>query len=292
VFGLMLRGHPEIAHAGEMNFLFESAIADDDANLEEYRRILKNDRVFRSTNLKIDPSLSQRELIRSFVSRVGRRDRTLVINVHRNFQRAPEVFPDARYIHLLRDPRDVASSAVKMGWAGNVFYGVDHWINTERDFDALAKLVAPERILTLRHRALILDPEKELARVCRFIGVGYDPAMLEYPKSSTYGPPDASLVNRWKRKLSTRQLGLVEGKLGELLERRGFEGSGAPQLHPGRLGALALKWRNRGGRVAFAFRRYGAFWTCLEILGRKLGMRRLAERAQLAIDNRMLAHLK
>ena len=41
--------------------------------------------------------------------------RWLAINIHRNFATAREFFPRARFIHLVRDPRDCARSAIGMG---------------------------------------------------------------------------------------------------------------------------------------------------------------------------------
>ena len=45
------------------------------------------------------------------------------LNVHRNADRAIRIFPQARFIHLLRDPRDVALSAIGMGWTAHSITG-------------------------------------------------------------------------------------------------------------------------------------------------------------------------
>jgi len=293
VFGLMLRGHADLAHSGEMNFLFERPVGRGDAHaLEAFRRSLRGDRIFRSTGFEIDDALDHQGLIRSFVDRARRDGRRLVITLHRNFQPIPELFPNARYIHLVRDPRDVARSTVEMGWSGNPYHGVGHWIATEKDFEGLAEQVEGERILTLLYRSLMLEPARELSRVCAFIGVDYDPAMLDYPSRSTYTPPDPELVEQWRRKLTPREIGFVEGRAQDLMTARGFLPSGHPPVTPGRFGEFALKLHNRAGRIRFSIRRYGFVWTFLEIAGRRAGLAWLAAFAQRKIDDRVVRYLK
>jgi len=45
--------------------------------------------------------------------------------VHRKFDKLLMIWPDAKFIHVVRDPRDVARSVVKMGRVGHVYYGAD-----------------------------------------------------------------------------------------------------------------------------------------------------------------------
>ena len=49
--------------------------------------------------------------------------------------RLTRIWPDARFIHLVRDPRDVARSVIPMGWAGNTWVGVERWMEAERLWD-------------------------------------------------------------------------------------------------------------------------------------------------------------
>ena len=57
--------------------------------------------------------------------------------VHRHFERLRFLWPDARYIHLVRDPRDVARSVVQKGWAGNIYQASEFWIQAENCWDSL-----------------------------------------------------------------------------------------------------------------------------------------------------------
>jgi len=51
--------------------------------------------------------------------------------IHSRLDLCPDFRPDARAVHLLRDPRDVGRSCVGRGWAGTPWHGVRDRILTE-----------------------------------------------------------------------------------------------------------------------------------------------------------------
>ncbi|MCA8887302.1 MAG: sulfotransferase [Parvularculaceae bacterium] len=289
---LMINHHPLLDNPGEMDFLFEGPDDESVNALAHYRREVSFNRVFRSTGLRIDDALSYPDLIRSFLSQLRRPGKRLSINIHRNFHRIPAIFPDARYVHLLRDPRDVAKSAIGMGWAGNVFHGVDHWIFSERDFEELSRQVQPQQIHTLKNEDLIVDPRGALTALCEFLGVDFDAAMLDYPAHTTYSAPDPSLTEQWKRNLSAREIALVESKVAPMLAPRGYAASGGAMLAPNGFEKFRLRQENRLGRVRFSIRRYGAGLTLAALLSRIVPVGGFREAVQRRVEKKMIAHLK
>lgn len=271
VMGLMLKHHPQLTSPGEFDFLFDS-ITDDGSFPEviSYLNLLKHDRVFHSHQLNIDPKLLFKGLIESFVSQVGKEGNYLSLNVHGNFHRIPYIFPQARYIHLIRDARDVARSAIGMGWAGNVYYGVDRWIETENAWATLKPKLSSEQYIEVSYEELITDPEQTLSKVCNFIGVPYSDEMLNYSDKTTYTKPDTSLIRQWKRKQSRKEVQLVEAKAGEMMKELGYELSGYPLLKPGVIDKFFLYIQNRLGRVRFDFKHYGVTLFFAEQLTRRI----------------------
>lgn len=267
----MVNHHPLLSNPGEMDFLFEPPPLKNGApDLDRYLHEISFNRVFKALGFKPRPELGHAAMIRDMVDQLRAPGRKLSINIHRNFGRIPAIFPEARYVHLLRDPRDVARSAIGMGWAGNVWQGVDHWTHSERDFEALTRLVPAERILTVKNEALIADPVGELSRLCAFFGVPYDPAMLTYPATTTYAAPDPALSYQWRRQLSPREVGLIEGKIGRMLTDRGYEPSGHPPVRPGLAGRLALGAEHRWKRWRLMARRQGTLLLLADIVTRRL----------------------
>ncbi len=266
---LMLDAHPKIANPGEMDFLVDfPADADASAATEAYHAYLRRSWIFNEHDLAIDPALGCEDLSRSFVAQLGREGEVLTINLHRHFDRAHGVYPHAKFVHLLRDPRDVARSSIGMGWASNVYFGVDHWIESERAIGRLRAQVSPDQILSVRYEDLLRDTERELERICGFIGVSYDPLMLSYPDTSTYDAPDPALAEQWRRKLGPREIGWVEGKAGDMMQALGYERSGHPAVVPGRLERIYMKNADRLWRWRDQARRHGAGITAMSILAR------------------------
>ena len=207
---VILDNHHEIKNPGEFDFLFDQ-ISDGGVfpDVKKYQEWLSLHRIFQSKCLSIDSSLDYPELIDSFIAQLTQVSCVLALNIHRHFDLIPYLFPKAKLIHLIRDPRDVARSSIGMGWAGNVYYGVDHWIETEKSWKRLQKKIAPEQFLELRFEELILSPEIILQRICEFIGVPYSGSMLNYADNSTYSKPDPSLVYQWKKTLSKERFSML-----------------------------------------------------------------------------------
>ena len=268
---LMINDHPQLSNPGEMDFLFEPPpMREGRRDMAAYARKLAFNRVVAKLDLKLVPGLDYCEQVAEFIRQLRKPGRLLTINVHRHFDRIPGLFPAARYVHLLRDPRDVARSSIGMGWAGNVYHGVDHWIASERDFERLAAAVGEGRIHRMKNEDLVRAPARELTKMCAFLGVGYDARMLDYPSHTTYGPPDPGLVEQWRRDQSPREIGLVEAKVGPMLAARGYAESGFSAVRPGAFGRLALRFDDRLGRWRDSARRYGLMLTIAEMASARL----------------------
>lgn len=93
-------------------------------------------------------------------------------------------YPDARFIFMVRDGRDVAVSAKKSIFNHfHVYYSAVRWQREQRlGLDWLAKL-PPEQITLLKYEELIGDPEATIRQLCRFLGEGFEEQMLEYHRS-------------------------------------------------------------------------------------------------------------
>jgi len=260
VLHLMLRHVSGINHLGEWDFLFEHYPGCDKESFDvvRYRLWLKTQRTFLATGLIIDPSLNYKDLLRDFVRQREKQGQLTVINVHRNFHLIAELFPEAKVVHLLRDPRDVARSCMAMGWSGNTYYGVDFWMNSEDSWGRLLKTLRHEQYLELTFEQLIAATDDVIARICTFLELPFDPNYIEYADHSTYGTPDISLIEQWKRKMTTKEVQLIEYKLGALLADRGYRSSGYPKLHAlSWLTKLTLAASDRAGQYRFGFNRYG-----------------------------------
>jgi hypothetical protein len=290
VLRLMLDQHPQLAWCFEFEYAVDQMTDQGDTPpLDEYYEWLQTHRVFRLSDFEIDPNLNYPQLIESFL--VQERDRTrknlVGATVHRHFNRLLQIWSNARFIHIVRDARDVARSCVRMGWAGNVWGGVERWIEAERLWSQTRRSVSADRVLEITYESLITEPENALKRVCQFMGVPYDDRMLQYPEFTSYSLPDPKLIGQWRRKLTEREIQLIEARTGDMLMARGYELSRLPRLDTTAI-EPKLKLENWLMRKLFRARLYGLPLVVADFLSRRLGLKAWQKRVRLrmnAIDN-------
>ncbi|WP_096787997.1 sulfotransferase [Rhodobacter sp. CZR27] len=277
MFRLMLNGHGRIANPGEVDFFF-SFLKKDPTHATGWRydlEALRIDRIFQGSRLLLADGKDGLDLLADFMRQHSERNpgKILTYNIHHTLAEAVELFPDARIIHMLRDPRDVAYSSIGMGWAHSVFYGIDHWISSERQWELPSARLPEGNVLTLRYKRLLLDIEPQLRAVCDFIGTSYDPGMVRYHEMSTYSAPDAKLMEQWRGKGCRSDIELIEGKAGDLMAARGYPPE-TPGRRPGALERLILYVRHKLHLVRVGTRRFGVvlFWG--EKLSRWTGLQK------------------
>ena len=274
---LMLDGHGEIACHPEFEFVVD-LMKDDGSTppIEEYGRFLATNRIFQQSGRTIDRRLTYHELVDGFLEDRRRRTGKRVVGatVHRCFDRLLHLWPDARFIHLVRDGRDVARSRIARGWGGNAWSTSRFWLEAEVLWDQLRGRLPPERWRDVRYEELVCDPHAVLDETCRFLGVRWDGGMLDYTNRSDYGPPDPRLCFQWKEKLDKREIQRAEARIGPMLENRRYALSGLPTIHVGLWMDRWLRAQNRIARYRASVRKFGLRLQLAETVSRRLGMSR------------------
>jgi hypothetical protein len=169
-----------------------------------------------------------------------------------------DALPEARFVHLIRDARAVALSRVKMvegrgEQPPNPAGVAARWAKRIRQARAEGETLGG--YLEVRYEDLVTDTEPTLRRVCEFIELEFDPAMLDYHEhagerlseidrelpdaegkrkgvvagshrlavhAKAKEPPDAARINSWKEKLSPEDQRACEEAAGELLAELGY----------------------------------------------------------------------
>ena len=134
LMSVMFDHHPQIAFLNAY-FCIERLVDESDwPDMDEYYKYLETDFVFQNCGLEIDRGLNYPHLADSFLRQHLTRSGKPIVGakIRDNFHRVLRLWPDARFIHLIRDGRDVAHSIIGMGWAGNMYTGADHWLRAEK----------------------------------------------------------------------------------------------------------------------------------------------------------------
>lgn len=153
-------------------------------------------------------------------------------------------FPEALFVHSVRDGRDVVASLLERGWlsegrgggddAGLPYGpGIRFWVEPElreefahagdarraawawRRYLEAARSI-PGRTLELRYEELAARPDAAAARLAPFLGVG------EEALAAALSEARADAVGRHRRDLSPEQLVEAETEFGELLRELGY----------------------------------------------------------------------
>jgi len=147
-----------------------------------------------------------------------------------------KLYPDARYVVLTRHPMAVWSSYVDSFFDGDAQAAYARNPILERYVPAIARFLRERRvpIVHVRYEALVKDPESGLREICAFLGVAYEPGMIEYGRAEEGAPkagrglgdpitvnretrPTTGSIGRWPEALRTDPVRLTQCR--EIAER-------------------------------------------------------------------------
>jgi hypothetical protein len=102
--------------------------------------------------------------------------------------KAPRIqrgLPEAHFIHLIRDGRDVALSLSEVSWGpGGLAEAARKWVHDMGRARRRAQRLRPGTYMEARYEDLVVDPEPVLRRVAEFVGLPWDDAMLAYQETA------------------------------------------------------------------------------------------------------------
>lgn len=144
------------------------------------------------------------------------------------------LFPEARFVHVVRDGRDVALAHT----AGTKMEQVAlSWKRRVRRGRQAGGELGPSRYVESRFEELLQDPEAAVKRLCTFLELEFHPRMLEYHHRADeivattakperhrdiFRPPTQGLTD-WRRELSEDQLARFEAVAADLLEELNYD---------------------------------------------------------------------
>jgi hypothetical protein len=189
-----------------------------------------------------------------------------------NLRVLERLFPDALYVHLIRDGRDAALSFLALP-RGIV---TETWMHprTAADFACQwhTEVAAARRLgrrvggryLEVRYESLVDEVDPVLRRICEFAGLDYEPQMADYagtvdvsakPHQRRLTQPPTKGVRDWRTQMSADDVAAFEHVAGGLLRELGYETShpsdAAGRVRLASYASRALAWRG----ASFALRR-------------------------------------
>jgi hypothetical protein len=252
LLSVLLDRHSQVAVCPETNFFIGMCQVDRASNATDPANLVKRFvNGFRTRDLNLDETellgeLSQSSptggnLLLSALRVYGRKHGKQCVGEktpdHWRFvPQLLDLYPQARVIWIARDGRDTILSLSKAPWRPHwdLEYHAWHWrvaIDCMLEFEALGA----ERVLRVKFEDLVSRPETELARICGFIGVDFEPRQLDTTVRSDVVPewerpwkyralmsPDPQRIGAAARELSSDQLQLFTKVMQPNLLRLGY----------------------------------------------------------------------
>ena len=139
-----------------------------------------------------------------------------------------ELFPAARFVHIVRDVRDCCLS-LRTTWRKNMIRGAQRWVDGVTKARRAGELI-PGRYLEIRYEDLLADPERELRQCCDFLGLQFDLTMLRLqfatePRGAAKGAEGVVTdnVRKFERMLDPRTRRRIEAIAAPTLRAFGYD---------------------------------------------------------------------
>jgi hypothetical protein len=188
-----------------------------------------------------------------------------------------ELFPEAKFVHIIRDGRAVALSYLERPEWGpeTMAEAANHWKNRVRRGRAAGRAIGADRYMEVRYEDVVADPEAVSRHVCDFLGLDFEDGMLRsHEKSkefiaSTKDPaafenlsrPITAGLRTWEDEISPSDLKLFEAIAGDLLEELGYPVLGTSPTIGTRarvvVAAASWQWKRLVAFVSVRTRRSG-----------------------------------
>jgi len=265
---MMLDAHPQLAIPPETHFIPEAAAASRasaENSRKEFMDCVLGSRFWDDFQLDADMLRRQVEQVEPFQVGAGLRvfyqlyaerfgkqrwgDKTPTYLAQMRL--ITELLPEACFIHVIRDGRDVLLS-VKGLWfgPGSVSEAAEAWVNRIRS--ARAEAVDLPNYMEIRYEDLVLDSEKTLRTICVFVDLPWESRMLDYHRGAeerlaeiardvqkggklvatakqrtsihalTSKQPDATRIGRWKHEMPVADRNEFEKIAQPLLAELGY----------------------------------------------------------------------
>jgi hypothetical protein len=146
-------------------------------------------------------------------------------------------WPEARIVRVVRDPRDAAVSLTRVPF-GTPSLVTNLSSLARMDEASRAFFAADATTWTIRYEDLVARPEPELRRLCAYLEVEYEPAMVEdrseaagvaasheWWKGDVTGPLDPSRAGVWRQEMPEAVQRYAALNLAGFLSRHGYEGA-------------------------------------------------------------------
>ena len=146
--------------------------------------------------------------------------------------------PEARFVNVIRDGRDVALSYLDRPWGPSTLAeGALYWRSRVSRGRTAGAALGPSRYTEVRYEDLVTNTESEVKRLCEFLDLPWEPEMLRYHEKAArfvadshepdafrnVAKPPTKSKRDWSDAMSDKDIAVFEAIAGDLLRDLGYE---------------------------------------------------------------------
>lgn len=150
-------------------------------------------------------------------------------------EKIQRVFPKAKYLHIVRDPRDVVCSYIKAGFYTDKSDALSRWEESIKKAHWLKRNLSPTQYHEVRYEDLVSNPERELQQICSFLDLTFKAEMLSFKNARALGdvaveehhrniqrPLTTDSIGKWKKMLLPEEATAIEKRAGVYMAQYGY----------------------------------------------------------------------
>lgn len=151
-----------------------------------------------------------------------------------------KIFPDAKFIHIIRDPYDAIISLLEKyqekEFHIDIYFGAKNWVRRIKKAQRDGERIGKDQYLEIFYEDLTNSPESTLKKICAFIEEKFEPGMLDHhelaqkkisPESYFFGnvinPVSVSRIGRGRRGLNGEDKQVINLVAGKMMEDLGYK---------------------------------------------------------------------
>ena len=144
-----------------------------------------------------------------------------------------KMFPDAQFVHIIRDGRDCALSMLERKYdlkIFNIYQAAKIWSRYVDMGQEAKEYLSSDVYFEFRYEDLISDPETKVKEICTFLGEKYEDNVVDFIKSQDPKNKTPMLkkgiqknnFDKWRTKMTIWQIRVFESVAGDTLKRNNY----------------------------------------------------------------------
>ena len=132
------------------------------------------------------------------------------------FDKILEILPEAKLVHIYRDPRDVITSFSHQSWMpSDKFKSAMIYRDLFEQWELIKARISEDSYMELSLESLVENPRKVTESICQFWQIPWNESLIEFDLSH-------SNSGRWRQEMSSSEQEKINNLIQEPLQKLGY----------------------------------------------------------------------